>query len=120
VPPPTEAPAPQPTSPPPPPPSSGPVVVISLPDGDTYKTGDKVKFDITVSDPDGVKSFTWGVFTQNQSPVGLGGDKGCGNATQCTLSDKFEAKLPGIFFLGVDALDTAGNTVREVKQIYVG
>lgn len=108
------------TQPPAPPAGSGPVVIINIPGGDEYGLGDKVKFNITVTDPDGIQSFTWGVFAQNVSPVGLGGEKGCGGATQCDLSDQFEAQLPGIFFLGVDALDSQGNTVREVKQIYIG
>jgi len=96
------------------------VVVINLQNGDEYGIGDKVKFTITVTDPDGIQGFTWGVFAQNVSPVGLGGEKGCGGSTQCDLSDEFKAQLPGTFFLGVDALDTQGNTVREIKQIYIG
>jgi hypothetical protein len=112
--------APPPTAaPPPPPPSSGPAVMFDLPDGDTYNVGDDVKFRIIVSDPDGVGSFTWGVFAQNETPL-LGGDKSCGNAQQCDLSDEFEAPLPGQFFFGVDAVDGQGNTSREVKQLYVG
>jgi hypothetical protein len=67
-----------------------------------------------------VGTFTWGVFAQNKSPLGLGGDKNCGNATQCELSGEFEAKLPGQFFLGVDAVDGKGNTHQEIKQLYVG
>lgn len=100
--------------------STGPTVLIDIPSGDKYGLGDDVKFNITVTDSDGVRSFTWGVFAQNGSPVGLGGDRDCGGASQCTLSDEFETKLTGIFFLGVDAVDTQGNTVREIKQIYVG
>ncbi len=123
-PPPTDTPIPPPTAPPPPtepppPPDSSPVVIIDLPDGDTYGEDDKVKFTITVIDPDGVKSFAWGVFAQNKSPVGIGGDKGCGG-TECSLSGDFRAKLPGQFFIGVDALDNNGNTKREIKQIYIG
>jgi hypothetical protein len=95
-------------------------VLIDIPSGDEYGLGDNVEFNITVSDPDGVASFTWGVFAQNGSPVGLGGDRNCGGSNQCTLSDKFETKLTGIFFLGVDAVDSKGNTIREIKQIYVG
>ena len=96
------------------------MVIIDLPKGDTYREGDKVEFTITVIDPDGVKSFAWGVFAQNNSPVGIGGDKGCGGGTECKHGGNFEAKLPGQFFIGVDALDNNGNTRREIKQIYIG
>ncbi len=120
-PPPTNTPGPPPpTSPPPPPPSTGPAVLIDIPTGDEYALNQEVRFNITVTDPDGIRSFTWGVFAQNGSPVGLGGERGCGGALQCDLSDKFDTKLVGIFFLGVDAVDNQGNTTREIKQIYVG
>jgi hypothetical protein len=121
-PPPTNTPVPAPpvaTPVPPPTASSGPAVVFDLPDGDTYGTGDDVEFKIIVSDPDGVRSFTWGVFAQNGSPL-FGGDKNCGNSQQCDVSDEFEATLSGQFFFGVDAVDSQGNTAREVKQLYVG
>ena len=98
---------------------SKPVVVIDLPRGDIYKLEGEVRVNITVSDPDGVSSYSWGVFAQNGSPLGLGGNVGCGNSGQCNSSEEFEAKLTGQFFIGVDALDAKGNTVREVKQIYV-
>lgn len=101
------------------PPSSGPTVVISLPDGDTYNQNDKVNFTITVSDPDGVATFTWGVFTENQSPVGLGDDKNCGNGNECSLSGNFKAKLTGRFIFGVDAIDTKGNKTRTIQGMYV-
>ena len=79
-----------------------------------------MEFRIVVSDPDGVSSFTWGLFAQNASPLGLGGEKNCGNSGQCDASGEFEAQLTGQFFLGVDAADSKGNVVREVKQLYVG
>lgn len=119
-PPPTDTPVPAQPAPTSPPASSGPTVIINIHTGDEYALDQDVKFTITVSDPDGVKSFTWGVFAQNGSPVGLGGERNCGGANQCDLSDDFKTKLTGIFFLGVDALDSKGNTIREIKQIYVG
>ena len=120
-PPPTSPPAPPPpTSPPPPPPSSGPTVLIELPSGDTYGLEDDVKFRIVVTDPDGVNSFSWGLFAQNGSPLGFGGERNCGGSNSCDLSDEFKAKLTGQFFLGVDTIDSKGNATREIKQLYVG
>lgn len=114
-PPPTNTPAPPPT-----PANTGPQVVIELPNGDTYEVDDEVKIIIRVLDSDGVNTFTWGVFAENGSPVGLGGDHGCGGATECRLDREFTTKFPGQFFIGVDAVDTKGQTVREIKQLYVG
>ncbi len=124
-PPPTDTPVPLPptdTPPPPPPttpPSSGPAIVIDLPDGDTFNTGDEVRVRIIVSDPEGVSTFTWGVFTENGTPV-IGGDRGCGNSTQCEIEEEFEAQLPGAFRVGVEALDRNGQKSIEVRSIYVG
>jgi hypothetical protein len=110
-PPPTEAPA--------PPPSSGPQIVIELPDGDRFDKGDDVRVVITVRDPDGVASFEWGIFTENNVSV-KGGNHSCGNATECRREEKFEAVLSGAFQVGVKAVDSQGNRSIEVKQIYVG
>ncbi|MEW5956959.1 MAG: hypothetical protein AB1801_04490, partial [Chloroflexota bacterium] len=117
-PPPTDTPAP--TAPPPTPVPAGPQVVIEFPDGDTYGLEEDVKVIITVRDSDGVGSFTWGVFAQNGSPLGLGGDRNCGGSTECRIDEEFETKLTGQFFVGVDAVDSAGNKTREIKQLYVG
>jgi hypothetical protein len=95
-------------------------VVIELPDGDTYGLEEDVKLIVTVRDSDGVTSFSWGVFAQNGSPVGIGGDRNCGGAGECRIDDEFETRLIGIFFIGVDAVDTKGNEIREIKQLYVG
>jgi hypothetical protein len=95
-------------------------VIIELPDGDTYGSGDKVKLVITVRDPDGVDEFSWGVFAQNGSPTGLGDDQDCRNATECKIETDFNAALTGQFFIGVDAMDALGNKVREIVQLYIG
>ena len=74
---------------------------------------------ITVRDPDGVASFEWGIFTENNVPV-KSGERNCGNATECRREEKFEAALTGAFQVGVEAVDSKGNKSIEVKQIYVG
>ena len=79
-----------------------------------------MKIIFVVRDPDGVNSFTWGVFAQNGSPLGLGGEHNCGGATECGTNEKFETKLTGQFFVGVDTVDTKGNKTREIRQLYVG
>ena len=87
-------------------------------DGNNYHTGDKVKIKIVVRDPDGVTSFTWGIFTQNQ--VGLkGGDKKCNGATECSTHIEESIPIPGTFIIGADAVDTKGNTNRGLGEIYV-
>lgn len=138
-PPPTDTPAPPPPPPPtdtpvpPPPPadtpaapaptqppaSTGPQIVIELPDGDRFGVGDDVRVIITVRDPDGVANFEWGIFTENNVSV-KGGERGCGNATECRIEEEFEAVLAGTFQVGVEAVDTKGTKTIEVKQIYIG
>lgn len=124
-PPPTEPPPPPPTEPPPPPteppppPSSGPTIVIDLPDGDTFRNGDRVRVRITVSDPEGVSKFSWGVFTENRTAI-AGGNRDCGNATQCEIQEEFKAQLPGAFQIGVEALDAQGHKAIDTRSIYVG
>jgi len=116
-PPPTNTPAPPPPTAPPA--NRGPDVVIELPGGDQYGIGDEVRVRITVTDPDGVGAFEWGVFTQNNVSV-TGGDRNCGNSTSCSIEEEFDAALPGIFQIGVEAKDGKGAGTIEVKQIYVG
>ena len=96
------------------------MVIIELPDGDTYSLNDDVRIIITVRDPDGIKNFEWGIFAQNGSPTGLGDEIGCNNLVECRVEDEFETKLPGQFFIGVDAVDALGNDIREIVQLYVG
>jgi hypothetical protein len=90
-----------------------------LPDGDKFGMGDEVKVIITVSDPDGVNFFKWGVFTQNNVAI-KGGDRNCGNAGSCGTDEEFEAVLDGTFQIGVEAEDSQGKRSIETKQIYVG
>jgi hypothetical protein len=120
----TPAPPPPPTNTPAPPPptqppaNQGPQVEVILKDGSDYDVGDKVKITIVARDPDGVASFTWGIFTQNQ--VGLkGGDKKCNNATECSTNIEESIPLAGTFIIGADAVDTKGNKNRGVGEIYV-
>ena len=124
-PPPTNTPVPPPPAPtntpapPPPPANTGPTVIIELPNGDTYAIGEEVRLIITVRDSDGVNSFSWGVFTENQVGV-AGGNQDCGNATECRIEETFTAALPGAFQIGVEAKDATGIGVIEVGQLYVG
>lgn len=121
-PPPTNTPVPvQPTSPPPPPPppSSKPDVIVELPDGDVFSSGEEVKIVFIVRDPDGVDSFTWGIFLQNLTPL-VGGDEFCGGATECRLEVEENAPpLTGTYIVGADAVDVHGNTARGTSAIYV-
>ncbi len=106
--------------PPPTPANRGPVVTVNLPNGNEYRLHDKVTVIITVSDPDGVSSFTWGIFSQNRTSL-AGDTKECGRATSCEIEAKFEAKLAGQFAVGVEAVDTQGQkTQTNAAQIYVG
>lgn len=119
LPPPADTPTPLPPAAPPPPPSSKPDVIVELPDGNTFSSGDEVKIIFIVRDPDGVKEFTWGVFTQNQTPL-IGGERNCNNATECR--EEVEAVAPpvsGTYLVGADAIDAHGNTARGVGEIYV-
>lgn len=123
-PPPPTQPPPPPTQPPPPPPTQppanqGPQVIVELPDGNTYDPGEEFDLVIIVRDPDGVVSFTWGVFTQNQTPL-VGGDENCNRATECRIRKTFNAPpIAGTYLAGADALDTKGATTRGVGEIYV-
>jgi hypothetical protein len=118
-PPPTNTPAPPPPPPPTPVPvNQGPQVDVQLSDGNSYDVGEKVKIKIVVRDPDGVSSFTWGIFTQNQVPL-KGGDKNCNGATECSTHIEEGIPIPGTFIIGADAVDTKGNTNRGLGEIYV-
>jgi len=120
-PPPPPAPTNTPAPPPPtqPPANTGPQVIVELPDGNTHDKGDGFRLRIIVRDPDGVKSFTWGIFTQNQTPL-IGGDRNCNNATECTIEEDLEAPpIPGTYLAGADAVDSKGATTRGVGEIYV-
>ncbi|MBN1991529.1 MAG: hypothetical protein JW953_02415 [Anaerolineae bacterium] len=124
-PPPTDTPAPPPptNTPAPPPPTQPPAnqppqVVIELPNGNTFDPGDEVKIVFIVRDTDGVSSFSWGIFTQNQVSL-KGGEKTCNGATECKLEVKEVAPGTGTYIVGADAADTTGATTRGVGEIYV-
>jgi hypothetical protein len=80
--------------------------------------GESVKIIFIVRDPDGVKSFTWGIFTQNQVSL-KGGEKECHGAKECSKEVKESVPIKGTFIVGADALDTKGKTSRGVGEIYV-
>jgi hypothetical protein len=72
-----------------------------------------------VRDPEGVSEFTWGIFTQNLTPL-VGGDINCNNATECKHETEVVAPgISGTFLVGADALDSKGETGRGVAEIYV-
>jgi hypothetical protein len=124
-PPPTNTPPPPPppaTSAPPPPtqPPANPLTVnVELPDGSTFDIDEEVHFVFVVRDPGGVKEFTWGIFTQNQTSL-KGGKKECGGATECTLDVREEGPpFEGTFIVGADALSVSGKTTRGIGEIYI-
>ena len=72
-----------------------------------------------VIDPDGVSEISWGVFTQNQTPL-VGGDVNCRNATECRHKEKLEAPpFSGTFIVGADAVDSKGENNRGIGEIYI-
>ncbi len=71
-----------------------------------------------VRDPDGVSAFTWGIFTQNETPL-MGGDKKCNGAVECREEKKVDAPVPGTYIIGADAVDVKGNASRGIGEIYV-
>jgi hypothetical protein len=98
---------------------SKPEVIVQLPNGSTFSPGDEVKIIFIVRDPDGVKSFTWGIFLQNLSPL-IGSDKICNGAVECQIEVEEEAPpLTGTYIVGADAIDVKGNTARGISEIYV-
>jgi hypothetical protein len=116
-PPPTNTPAPPPPTQPPA--NEGPQVTIELPGGDTYDVDEDITIIFVVRDPDGVANFTWGIFTLNQTPL-IGGEKGCGGATECRLElNETTPPIPDTYLVGADAVDSKGKTVRQVGEIYV-
>ena len=93
-------------------------MIVELPKGNTFDPGSEVKIVFIVRDADGVASFTWGVFTQNQTPL-IGGDKECHGASECREEKTVNAPLTGTYLVGADAVDTKGFTSRGVGEIYV-
>ncbi len=94
-------------------------MIVELPDGNTYETGEEFTFIIIVRDPDGVGSFTWGIFTQNQTPL-IGGEQDCHNAPECRIEEELTAPpISATYLAGADAVDSKGATTRGVGEIYV-
>ena len=118
-PPPTNTPAPPPPTQPPA--NEGPKASLEFRSSNSVGPGDDVKFVIVVYDPDGVKTFTWGVFTLNDTPLPTGGSKDCGGAIECRHEVDAEAPpIPDTYKVGVDALDNTGKSSRGfVGEIYV-
>jgi len=109
---------PPPPPPPPEPPSSKPEVYVELPDGNTHDKGDEFEVRFIIRDPDGVESFTWGIFTQNQTSL-IGGTEQCGNRIECVHEEEVASPLPGVFIIGADAVDSKGQTARGIGEIYI-
>ncbi|HXV97551.1 MAG TPA: hypothetical protein VEC93_03945, partial [Anaerolineae bacterium] len=94
-------------------------VIVELPDGNTFDTDEEVHIVFVVRDPGGVKDFTWGIFTQNQTSL-KGGRHECGGTTECRLEVREGAPpIPGTFIVGADALSVSGKTTRGIGEIYV-
>jgi hypothetical protein len=89
-----------------------------LPDGNTFDRNEEFKVKFIVRDPDGVWSFTWGIFTQNQTSL-MGGEKICHNAPECQHEVEVESPLQGTFIVGADAVDSKGQTGRGIGEIYI-
>jgi hypothetical protein len=90
-----------------------------LPDGNTYDTGEEFEIRFIVRDPDGIESFKWGIFTQNQTGL-MGGDVSCHNQTDCRHEEEVEAPpIRGTFIVGADAVDSKGNTHRGIAEVYI-
>lgn len=75
-----------------------------------------------VTDPNGVGKFTWGIFTQNKTPL-MKDDKDCRGATECR--DEVEKSVPvaGTYIIGVDAINSQGvskpGEADGLAEIYV-
>jgi hypothetical protein len=93
-------------------------VIVELPDGNTHDLGDTFEVKFIVRDPDGVWSFTWGFFTQNQTSL-KGGEKICHNAPECEEEVEIESPLRGTFIVGADAVDSKGEVARGIGEIYI-
>ena len=90
-----------------------------MPDGNEYDIGDEIKVIFVVRDPDGVKNFSWGFFTQNQTSL-KGGKHECGGSTECRLEVEEDAPpIEGTFIVGADAIDNKGEVNRGIGEIYV-
>jgi hypothetical protein len=94
-------------------------VIVELPDGNTFDKGDEFEIKFIVRDPDGVWSFTWGIFTHNQTSL-MGGEEICHNARECSHEVEVEAPpFSGTFIVGADAVDSKGETSRGIAEIYI-
>jgi hypothetical protein len=93
-----------------------------LPNGNDYNSGKKIKFVFVVTDPNGVGKFTWGIFTQNRTPL-MRATKDCGGATECREEVEKNAPIPGTYIIGVDAVNSQGvskpGEADAVAEIYV-
>ena len=118
-PPPTNTPAPPP--PPPPPANAETQVFVELPEGSRYSPGDRVKIVVIVRDPDGIANFAWGIFSLNDTPFPVGGDRNCGGATECRIDEDVTAPpLPDTYKVGVDVIDSKGASTRGFfGEIYI-
>jgi hypothetical protein len=94
-------------------------VSVEFPDGNTFDTDERVHIVFVVRDPGGVKDFTWGIFTQNQTSL-KGGRNECGGVTECRLEVREDAPpFKGTFIVGADALSVSGKTTRGIGELYI-
>jgi hypothetical protein len=93
---------------------------VELPGGNDYNKGDDIKMVIVVRDPDGVNTFTWGIFMQNQSPLPIGGTESCNGSAECRAEVKASPPVAGTYLIGVDAIDGTGErSTGFVGEVYV-
>lgn len=121
-PPPTQPPPPPPTvapAPPPPPAEPETEIIIELPKGNVYSSGDEIEIIITARNPNGIHELTWGIFAQNLTPY-VGGDKNCGGGQECRHEVKEDATLPpAAYIIGADVLDTSGKVTRGIAEVHI-
>jgi hypothetical protein len=94
-------------------------VVVEFPDGNEVDAGDDIKIVFVVRDPNGVKEFSWGIFTQNKTPL-KDGKKDCGGATECRQEIKEEVPpIKGALIAGVEAKSVNGQGKIGIGEFYV-
>ncbi len=94
-------------------------MIVEFLNGTNFGPGDEIRIRFIVRDADGVGEVSWGVFTQNRTPL-IGGEHNCNGTVDCSFEINEDAPpITGTFLVGADALDTKGNTTRGVGEVYV-
>jgi hypothetical protein len=90
-----------------------------LPKGNAYSPGEEIEIIFTVRNPKGIHEFTWGIFTQNLTPL-IGGDEKCGGGQECRHEVEVDAPpITGSFIVGADVLDVSGKITRGIAEVYI-